>query len=79
MVRNATATSNMLLADKRELAAYMDTLAGELLNYEASADPVVNFGHPQTVPAGRDQTDAIGDRQHAAPDPGTEQADRTAA
>jgi hypothetical protein len=44
LVRNANATTNMLQADKQELAAYIDMLAGELSNYEASADSTVSFG-----------------------------------
>jgi len=43
-VRNTAATTNMLLADKNELAAHMDMLASELAAYEASEESQVNFG-----------------------------------
>jgi spermidine synthase len=44
MVRDTTATTNMLLADQQELVAHKEMLQGELSNYESSCDSQVNFG-----------------------------------
>jgi spermidine synthase len=44
MVRNATATRNMLFADKNELAMHLDMLSNELSNYESSIESNVQFG-----------------------------------
>jgi spermidine synthase len=44
MVRNATATRNMLLADRNELAINLDMLSNELSNYESSTESKVHFG-----------------------------------
>jgi spermidine synthase len=44
MVRNATATKNMLLADKNELVAHLDMLSSELTNYQSSIESNANFG-----------------------------------
>ncbi len=47
VVRDATATENMLLADKEELTAHITVLGNELTNYESSAQSVVDFGSRQ--------------------------------